>query len=233
MRRVKMKVLFYDLETSAMVGLAFKRYDTNLIKVKKDWELLSFAYKWQGNSKVTVKSRRTFKNEKSLVKELHKVLSQADVVVTHNGISFDNKKSNAKFAQYRFKPVKPQAQRDTCSLAKRTFGFTSNSLNELCTRLDIGEKIKFTSGPDLWDSAAEGNKKALKEMETYNKHDVVLLETLHDRLIPFTKLLPKREDKKCPSCYSDKAAPQGTRGRQQRLVCRSCGHWFQVPIKRG
>jgi uncharacterized protein YprB with RNaseH-like and TPR domain len=226
-----MKILFYDLETSAMEGLAFKRYDTNLIKVKRDWELLSFAYKWQGKAKVHVKSRRAL-NEKKLVKELHKVLSQADVVVTHNGVSFDNRKANAKFAQFKLKPIRPSYQRDTCSLSRRVFGFTSNSLNDLCERLEIGKKIKFVSGPDLWDAAASGDHKALRKMEVYNKHDVVLLEQLHDRLIPFTRLLPRQSDGSCPSCRSNNNAAQGVRGTQQRKVCRDCGHWFQVPNTR-
>ena len=58
----KAKILIYDLETSPNQGYTWGKYEQNVIQFTKEWELLSFAYKWLGEKKVKCLARPNFKN---------------------------------------------------------------------------------------------------------------------------------------------------------------------------
>lgn len=42
----KPRILFYDVETSPILGYTFGIYDTNVAHVVRDTHLMSFAWKW-------------------------------------------------------------------------------------------------------------------------------------------------------------------------------------------
>ncbi len=77
---------------------------------------------------------------------------------------------------------------DVCKITKRIFGFTSHKLeymtNKLCTKYKKLKSKKF-QGQDLWTECLKGNQEAWKEMELYNKYDVLSLEELYDIVIPW------------------------------------------------
>src|SRR5271166_7117509 len=59
----KAKVLFYDLETSPNLGYSWGKYEQNIIEFKKQWELLSVAYRWQGEKEIHCVARPDFKDK--------------------------------------------------------------------------------------------------------------------------------------------------------------------------
>jgi hypothetical protein len=80
-----------------------------------------------------------------------------------------------------------------------------------------------------------GDKDAWKRMEEYNIQDVVLLESLYHKLLPWIKTHPNRnlfsDDVVCPTCGSHHLQKRGTAisitGTYQRYQCKSCGSWSQ------
>ena len=225
-----------DIETSPLISYTWGLYDQNVIERIKTFTILSFAYKWLGE-KPRVVSCRTL-TEQALLKKLHSILSEADVVIAHNGDSFDIKKINARFMVHKMGPPSPYRTVDTKKVAKSVAAFDSNSLNNLGIDLDEGEKIKHR-GFDMWKGCMAGIRRDWLDMERYNKMDVVLLEKIYFRMLPWIKNHPNlsvySERPSCPRCQSTQF--QQARGtvfsnskKYQRFQCMGCGGWARSTI---
>jgi hypothetical protein len=166
------------------------------------------------------------RDEKELLECLHTLLDIADVVVAHNGDSFDIKKINARFIIHKFRPPSPYRTVDTKKEAKKIAAFDSNSLNNLGLDLSEGEKIKHR-GFDMWEGCMAGNKRDWADMKRYNKKDVDLLARIYLRLRPWMKTHPL-EFEAC-RCGSNSAQKRGHRRTKKkrfvRLQCNDCGSW--------
>jgi hypothetical protein len=111
---------------------------------------------------------------------------------------------------------------------------TSNKLeymsNKLCTKYKK-LKVKKFPGFDLWAECLKGNMEAWQEMERYNKYDVLALEELYKKLIPW-------DSKINFALYSNEFSPECTcgstnfikngysytnAGKFLRFKCRKCG----------
>jgi hypothetical protein len=180
------KIILWDIESFPIVSYNWGTYQQDALKVVKDWELASFAYKELGSKKTHVLSRRSFKDQtdKSLVRELYKVLDSADILVGHNGDRFDLKKAKAKFILHGLPPLSKKKTVDTLKIAKKQFAFTSNRLDSLGEALGVGRKVK-TGGFDLWLGCMANDTKSWKLMEKYNRQDVELLERVYLKLRPW------------------------------------------------
>jgi hypothetical protein len=227
------RIILYDIETTPNVGFTWGKYEQNVIEFLKEWQLLSFAFKTLNHKKVTCFSRRTFTDstERTLVKKLWEVLNSADVIITHNGLAFDNKKANAKFVEYGLKPIRPAQQIDTKRLAKSSFQFNSNSLDDLGRVLRIGRKLKRMDF-SVWLGCMSGDPASYDLMEKYNKQDVILLEKIYLKLRPWANKHPNiaqlsEKLTHCPKCASPALVVQGlkysARTVWKQYVCKSCG----------
>ena len=235
------KVLFLDIETSPILAHVWKLFDNDvaLNQVERDWEILSWAAKWQGddNSKILVADQYELDclgNDRPLVKLLHRLLKKADIIITHNGIRFDQKKINARFAFYGLAPLKHYRHIDTFQIAKKHFGFTSNKLEYLAKHLKT-KVVKLTqrefSGFELWSECIKGNKRAWREMALYNALDVQVLEAVYEKLAPWDAKLnfevyDDKSSLKC-ACGSKRVHRDGhmysNNGKFQRFRCYDCG----------
>ncbi len=234
------RILFVDIETSPNIGYTWGRWEQNVIAFKKEFEILSFAYKYLAEKQVycvTVEGKR---GDYALCKQLQSVLNSADIVIAHNGDSFDLKKINARLVFHELEPCKIPTTIDTKKVAKRYFGFNSNALNELGEYLKLGHKVKH-EGINLWLKCMAGDSKAWAKMEHYNKRDVVLLEKVYIRLRPWIKNHPniakiEMGDGICPNCGSDDVMKRGLRAThaslQQQYWCRKCSSWFLGKFKK-
>lgn len=234
----KPKILIWDLETAPMLGYIWKLWDNDvaLNQLHTDWYILSWSAKWHGDDKVMYMDQRNAPNiedDRKLLKGIWKLLDQADVVVTQNGKSFDQKRLNARFILNGIKPPSSYRHVDTKVLAKRHFGFTSNRLEymtkKLCKKYVKSSHAKF-SGFALWKECLNGNKEAWKEMEHYNKYDVLSLEELYDIMIPWDNTINHsifNDGEHVCSCGSSKLQKNGTyytnAGQFQRYRCTNCG----------
>lgn len=232
------KVLILDIETSPVKGYVWGLFDqdVSLNQIHTDWSIISWSAKWLHTKTVMYQDLRHTKytNDKALVKAMWKLLDQADVVITQNGKRFDIKKLNARFAIHGLQPPSSFRHIDTFQIAKKHFAFTSNKLeymaDKLCVKYHKLTKRKF-SGFELWKECMSGNLAAWKEMEKYNKRDVLTLEELYYKLIPWDSSIDFSVYEgdglpKC-SCGSRKFVKRGffftNVGKYQRYKCKKCG----------
>lgn len=238
------KILLFDIETSPIEAFVWGLFDNNvaLNQIKKDWYVLSWSAKWLGDppSKVLYMDSREQKdisNDKKILKGIHKLLNEADIVISQNGVSFDSKKLNARFAIHGMKPPSPYRQIDTLKIARKYFKFTSNKLeyltDKLCTKYKKLKHAKY-SGFSLWSECLKGNIEAWKEMEKYNKYDVLSLEELYTKLMSWDESINFQvynddvEDLTCV-CGSKDFIKSGymytNLGKFQRFMCKECGKY--------
>lgn len=234
------KVLLLDIETAPIVAHVWGLWDQNvgLNQIKSDWHLLSWSAKWLNEKPVMYKDQRSAKNiedDSDLLKSIWKLLNEADVIITQNGKSFDQKKLNARFILNGMKPPSSYRHIDTKRIATSKFGFTSNKLeymtDKLCTKYKKLKHKKF-SGFELWKECLAGNIVAWKEMEKYNKYDVLSLEELYLKLAPWDTSINfavyyDNDDCKICNCGSRDFNRNGyaytSMGKFQRYSCSKCG----------
>lgn len=230
----KPKILLWDIETTPRRVAVWGNYEQNVLWVEKEWELLSVAWQWLGQSEIHCVSRRT-QTEETITNTLWYLLDTADFSVAHNGDDFDIKKARTKMEEFHLPPFEPGKTIDTLKLAKKYFAFPSNKLDDICEYLKIGKK-QSTGGFSLWKACSEGDVKALKKMERYNTHDVKLLGGLYKRLRPWIRNQPALEVPNAslicpnPACMSPHSRKQGFKHfagyKKQNYQCTACGRWF-------
>ncbi len=235
------RILILDIETKPLLGYVWRIWDQNIAlnQIHTDWSVLSWSAKWLGDppSKIMYEDLRKTKNiddDSKLLKGIHKLLDEADVVITQNGNSFDIKKLNARFILNKMQPPSSYKKIDTKLLAQKHFSFTSNKLeymtDKLCKKY---KKLKHTKFPgfEMWIECMKGNLAAWKEMEKYNKHDVLALEELYTIMIPWDQsvnfsLYHDSTDHIC-TCGSRSLTKNGyaytASGKFQRYKCNDCG----------
>lgn len=229
-----MKILLIDIETSPIVGYSWGLYEQDIVKRIKTFTILSVAYQWLGEKTQVIACDDN--SEKELLKKLHHLLTDADVVVAHNGDSFDIKKINARFLVHKLPPPSPYKTVDTKKEAKKIAAFDSNSLNNLGVDLDEGEKIKHR-GFDMWEGCMANKRRDWNDMKRYNKKDVDLLAKVYLRLRPWMKNHPDSRlytdgpKEACPKCLSKKTQRRGvyvlTSAKYEKRQCQDCGGWFK------
>lgn len=184
------RILIYDIETTPLVSLTWGTYDQNVIRVQEDWHILCFAYKWLGESETHIVSQRQWKkaykkdmtDDSKVVGALHKLLSEADISIAHNGVRFDDKKVNARFMHHKMEKPQPRFSIDTLQILRRHAKLTSNKLNDVCQQFGIGKKVPH-HGIDTWIGCMAGVDAEWDIMEKYNIMDVDLLEQLYIYLL--------------------------------------------------
>lgn len=242
-------VILLDIETSYTVSATWGLYKTNVAMVLREPHIISIAWKYLGEKTTKVVSLRDFKNykkdkhnDKELTDFMWKLLDDAKIVVAHNGNSFDYKWIYGRFAVHNITPPSPCQLIDTLLIARSKFRFNSNRLKDLGKYFNIGSKVE-TGGIGLWYGCCElDDSKSWTLMEKYNKQDVVLLEKVYERLLPYITNHPNiglmnENERACPNCGSKSVEKRGfnhTRvNTYQRWKCNSCGSWHRSNIKGG
>lgn len=233
------KILIYDLEVTPTLGWTYGLYKTNVIKVEQNPSIMSISWRWYGEnitkheSLATIPRKRGTDANLALVKLIHSLFDEADVVVAHNANRFDNKVATASFLRYNLAPPSPYKTIDTLAVARNVARFNSNSLNSLGELFGLGSKTKITHG-DLWYDCLTRGGKAWKQLKEYNNQDVNLLYAIYERLRPYIKNHPNlgdisQVDGVCPKCGSSNLERRGfnmrRNGKVQRFQCKSCGGW--------
>ena len=233
------KVLLFDIETIPLLSYTWGTFQQNisLNQIHKDWSVLSWAAKWRGKGEPIMyldqRGKRDIRNDKRLLLKIRNLLDKADIVITQNGVRFDAKKLNARFAIHKIKPPSPFKHIDTYQLARRYFAFTSNKLeymaSVLCPDQKKSQHKKFP-GFEMWDECMKGNLEAFIEMEKYNKQDVLTLEAVWEALQPYVKSINfnifHNGDHNICACGGSKFNKNGyaltETGKYQRYRCVKC-----------
>lgn len=228
-----MKILYTDIETSPNAADVWGLWNQNisLSQLRESSRTICFAAKWRAARRLEFYSEY-HDGRGVMLKEAHRLLSEADVVVHFNGKRFDVPTLNKEFVLEGMKPPAPFQQLDLLEVVKRSFRFPSNKLAYVSEALGIGGKLKHT-GHEMWIKCLAGDDAAWRMMEKYNKQDVSLLEKLHDTLLPWITTHPNRrlfdDADGCTNCESGDLRREGYRytltGKFQRYQCRNCGTW--------
>jgi len=238
------RVLFWDIETSLMPVAVFQLAHNDWIdpsSILEERYIIAGCWKWEGESKVHSVSvlddpkrfRKNPHDDYHVVKTLHSVLADADVIVHHNGDSFDKRYVDTRALVHGFPALPPIDSVDTYKVAKSRLYLASNKLDYIGRLLGVGKKLETT--PKLWMRVMQGDADAVREMVTYNKQDVLLLERVFEKLRPFVSNHVNREmfgGVGCPRCGSSKVQSRGVHRAitktYQRWQCQGCGGWFRT-----
>ena len=186
------KILLFDIESSPNLGWVWGKWEQNVVAFETEWHILSVAWKWLGEKEIHVLGlddfpkafRKDPTNDYNVVKKIHELFDEADVVIGHNSNSFDNKKAQGRMLVHGFAPPSPYQEVDTLRQAKRHFSFNSYRLGDLGEYLGVGGK-EDTGGFKTWLGCMNGDPDSWKTMKKYNKQDVVILEKIYLKMLPW------------------------------------------------
>jgi len=246
----KPKIVFWDIETSGIIATTWNLYPESIAhqNMLQDWFIVCVAWKEQGKKKVHTVSvlddpERFKKNNADdyfVIKTLRDMLEDVDILIHHNGNSFDLKAFTARLIFHKLPPLPKFLTIDTLREVKKVAKFTSHRLDFLGQVL-CGEG-KMQTPPGTWLKAMKGDRSAIKLMLDYNKVDVIVLEKVYDAIRPYIKNHPhigalNGEDKNhsCKACGSTELKKNGTRLtaagiKRQEWQCTSCGSYSSYPI---
>lgn len=224
------KILVLDIETSYLIIKAWGMYEQNALSgyagVLQDWQILTIAYSWYGETKkikgvdtpvAYVKGQDDFPdyvpgvvNDKSLMAWFYEIWNEADVVIAHNGLKFDFPKIRTRYLQNDFDPCRNPEEVDTLRLIRSRFANTSNKQGDLAIQLKLDQLKDDPGGIKTWDGCQSGDPKSWKKMKSYNKQDVVGLTALYKKVMPWAKTHPNLAQllgdvTACPKCGASEA----------------------------
>ena len=216
------KILFFDVESAGVNAL---RSDLGFVII--------FGYKWnyEKEAKVISIDRTNLRkfNDKILLQKASRIFTKADLVVAHYGSVFDRRFIQGRLLINGLPPIPATKMRDTCMVARSVANFSSNRLKHLAKILNLRHQKLDNNWPTAWLLAMQGNMKAIHGLAKYCKGDVLALEELYNRLLPFDNAHPRIYfDDKCRVCGGEVAHHGisfiGER-RYRRWQCTSCGKW--------
>jgi len=231
------KILLLDIETApakAYVWGSNKQYVSIKQLVEQPYTLC-WAAKWLGAPKKGLMfSSIEQDGAENMIAAIHELLDEADAVIHYNGTNFDIPTLNKDFLLEGYAPPSPFKQIDLYREVKHNFRFPSYKLDYVVQALGLGKKVAH-AGMDLWKACMEGDAKAWKTMEKYNREDVLLLEALYEYLLPWIRQHPnfalysETDRAMCTHCGSFKIQYRGyyytKTMKYRRYQCQDCGTW--------
>lgn len=239
-----MKILILDIEISPTLATVWGLFNQNIpiTSIIGNSEVLCWSAKWLG-SKDTYFSSVQMTSKKKMLKEMYKLLEEADAVVSYNGKSFDLKILNKEFALQGWGPPAPYKNIDMLTVMRSQFRFTSNKLGYVGPAFGLGGKTKHP-GHELWlncmNPKSTEYEASWKIMEMYNIQDVHLLEALYLRVrgwIPNHPSFSALENAHvCPNCGGTHLQSRGTAitttlaYRRWQCMNKACGKWSRSKL---
>ena len=232
------RVLIIDIETAPKMAYVWRFFKENISpkQVVEHGHIMSFAAKWLGEDGITYVENRK-ENDKKIVSAMLNLVDEADIVVAHNGGRFDLPQIMGRALVHGLAPPSPYKIVDTLTVARKEFGFPSNSLEYLAKILGCKEKGSHKKFPgfELWLACLRGEEEAWQEMREYNIQDVDTLEEIYVKMLPWMRHHPNiavyadTEETICPKCGSNHIHWRGFSytgvGKYRRFQCQSCHGW--------
>lgn len=244
------KILVFDIETAPYTSFTWGLFKQNVIDVKEEWYMLSFAYGWYDLRTqkigpvqwVSINQDPKFKpwsaDDSSVIDRLWTLFDQAEVVVGQNHERFDMKKGQERMFIHKMLPPSPYATLDTKRIWKQNFS-GSASLKYMTRKADVAMK-QPNRGFEMWKDCMANVPQGWAEMEEYNVADVVATAELFTRLIPWINPKVSRTVNfglwylgkfACTNCGNtedeDGFQKRGFHGtgasRYQTYLCKRCG----------
>lgn len=231
-----LKVLTLDIENFPCVVYSWGLGEQHLPLefLKRDWSICAWAAKWSDSDEVIYMDNRfedNIYNDKRLVKELIKLINQADVIIGQNVEHFDLRKIRARASFHKLKPFKPCKVTDILTEERRAFAFTSHKLAYKTMMNKKYQKLEHKQFPgfDLWEACMADKPSAWRAMEEYCKHDVLATEERYNDVKGWirTHHVGPIDGKLRCFCGSTNLIQKGkvftTAGIFQGYLCKDCG----------
>lgn len=235
----KLKILLLDIETAPHQVYVWGMWDQNvqIDRLIEHGRTLCWAAKWYEDD--TVYFDTEVRGRRRMIRRIHKLMNEADIVVTYNGLKFDIPTLNNEFIKYGLDPIRPNKHIDLLRTAKSQFRLASNKLSFIAEYLNLGSKVQH-KGFKLWTGCLAGNRDDWEMMVDYNIGDVELLEKVYTRLRPWVKNHPdvavENQEEHCAACGSFNIQRRGVRRTKAfsivRVHCQDCGSWTDGTKKR-
>lgn len=230
-----MKLLLLDIETAPNLAYVWGLFKENipLQRLVDSGYVLCWSARWYGSDETYFASEKQ-NGTGEMLNLIHDLLDEADAVIHYNGANFDIPTLNKEFLKWGFAPPAPYKQIDLYKIAKKQFRLPSYKLDYVARMLGLGEKVRHP-GFEMWVNCMKGDEQAWKDMETYNKGDVDLLEKVYEKFIPWIDNHPNYglyndvDRPVCRNCGGVHLHYRGfaytTLGKFRRFQCLECGTW--------
>lgn len=245
MSTTALKVLVYDIETAPGEVYAFSpiiRYAPY-----SQWKRMPFMLQWSAawlhggpvvSDTVTPQEVRD-RNDSRIVDSIASLVREADIVLAHNGDTFDIPWVRGRAWLNDLPPLGPVASIDTKKLSAKDFAQPHNNLDALISERLGRRKIKtdISWWSQIIETAEAGDDEActrhLNRMLRYCRKDTRDLRDLFKTMIPHVHRLPRLVDTTdtmvCPTCGSTDLQKRGKRRTKafsyQQYQCNSCGRY--------
>jgi DNA polymerase elongation subunit (family B) len=243
------RISFFDIESSHNLVATFSLFKPIIPHgaILKERHIICASWKYAGcktvHSVSLLDDPKRFKRDRSddfiVIKAIHEMLSNTDILVAHNGDRFDLRYFNTRALYHGLPPIGKITTVDTLKVARRYFNFNSNRLDYIGGYLGVGRKTHTSL--DMWlaiidpQRSIEDAAAAILKMRRYNRNDVRLLEEVYYKLLPYTINHPNvanfidTDKPVCTRCGSSNLQKRGFHttvgGKKQRYGCNDCGAW--------
>lgn len=228
--RQKFKRLFFDIETSPNIGFFWRAgYKLNIgpDNIIHERAIICICWKWEHEKKVHYLKWDNNQCDKQMLIDFMETVNEASQIVGHNGDRYDLAFFRTRCIYHAIELSPYIDTVDTLKIARsQLFMFNSNKLDYLGKFLKVGEKID-TGGFGLWTSIVLAKcEKSMNKMVKYCKQDVLLLEKVFKRLMPYSKhgihkgVYEGGEKWECPGCGTTNVNSKGPRVTAKGIITR-------------
>jgi DNA polymerase elongation subunit (family B) len=235
--RERVRVLTLDIENAPNLAHVWSLFNQNvsLAQLQEVATVISVAAKWYDSRDVLFYSDH-HNGHDEMIRQVHALVSEADLIVGYNSAGFDMKHLNREFILAGLNPPAPYKNVDLLQTVRKQFKFASGKLDHVAQQLGLGKKTSH-AGHELWVRCMRGDDAAWDLMRKYNIQDVRLTEKLYDRLRPWIPNHPHISmytgaEWGCPVCGNKdlskfRAGTSYANVQRYRMYQCPCGHWVR------
>ena len=235
------KILTFDIERVPMRTKPLAAWDMKSLQYRRltpadidRWSrTICLAYRWKGERRIGFIAEWHEGGRTGFLLEAQRLIDEADILVGHNSKGFDHPHLLGEFILEGIAPPSPVQHFDTLLTARSVANWEANHLDTLDKRFGFeGKTDKYRI--EMAEAAVDGDAKAQRRIERYNKGDIRATDRVAGVLLPYApinlglyELDP--ENPVCPSCKSTNMQRRGylvkIALRYPRFQCQDCGRW--------
>lgn len=157
--------------------------------------IITWAAAWVGERQIysgaVTGSQAKKGNDKQCLKELWKLIDDADLVAGHNVDKFDVRKIQTRFLLNHYPKPRSFRTLDTLKMARKFFAFQSNKLDFISHELGFAPK-KDMELDDWIRICVDGDEQRIEKMRRYNIGDVREGKKILEAFLPWVYPFPLR-----------------------------------------